>query len=992
MAIVGAAMQIAFWTLVLPAVLTLLPKLLGNFFYAIGALFFTLLDMIQNIFRKLAGLGTVYVEDEQFNDIVTYVLKSDIIVEILISVTVFALGLVILGSIVQMIRLEYTTEGSKNSKEQVFSKALKSLLMFVLIPIVCLVGIRLSNYLLQAIDYATAPNGASTVSGSIFSASGSDASKIADADNLQSAIDITDLIGTILKGKDWANAIVDTEAVNGKMIVKHFGEGFVSVPYSSGNDEACRQKLAKRVAEKFTMAATDDEGTIKVGVTLSSSGADSTAYSETKLTKGTTLSYLNINAVSYFYNTGNFNYVMMYLTCFLCLKALLSASLGMISRIYKLAAYFIISPAVIGLQPLDNGSAYGKWKSEFISNVLSCYGFIVALNLYFSIVSVLQTIELWQGAWAFGLNYFVQLLFVVTGATMINDLAGKLGSFIGGGNALADGEGAMSKVGAEMGKVGKVGMAGMNMAIGAGVGIANKIKGKQIKNAEKYNEKEKEWNENYRINDKNEFLDKDGNKLEGKDLKKAKKAYNTIRPTISGDGDNVKKNKFIKAHEKLNTEEKLNEARAKLVGSKVKNGMRINRGLSGIGDAIGHSAVVDSFKNLTGKTGGFITGKAFEGADKAYAKRLKDETGVDMGDYGVEAGENSGLKMAGKVMDKAGEKIRSRGNNYIKQQVGEMNDYNQRQANREVVGEIVKEKNANYDAIEGEIIGKQQALQKETNEMTHAHNGIGVTALPGAISGYKEYSKEDVSGFNKFMEDVRDFKNGTGTMTADEFGEKVYGAKSNYKFEGLDGNKYVEGILDAIEDAFKNASKASGGDPRAWVGALKGLDDVPSDVNKLAATIHDTQNDTKTYGTYNERQKYEELGKTIGDLEKAKEANNNARRDLNVAQQKINNDTTGAYGVEHFIRDVNSSDGKADEANKKLAKDIADALKNTTIKTALGGDSGKMKVDFTPVSKILNDIKQKQEQEAQKAKDAEASQTKTNELLSKLLENAKNHK
>ncbi len=989
MAIVGAAMQIAFWTLVLPAVLTLLPKLLGNFFYAIGALFFKLLDMLQNVFRKLAGLGTVYADGEEVNDIVTYVLKSDVIVDVLVSVAVFALGLVILGSIVQMIRLEYTTEGSKNSKEQVFSKALKSLLMFVLIPIVCLVGIRLSNYLLQAIDYATAPNGASTVSGSIFSASGSEASKIADKDNIQSVIDITDLFGTIGKDKDYANAIADPDSVNGKMIVKNFGENFASVSCTddSKSQESARQKLAKKVAEKFTMASNDDEGTIKVGKKLSEiTGLPATAYDNTKLSKNTTLSYLSIDAVSYFYNTGNFNYIMMYLSCFLCLKALFTASMGMIARIYKLTAYFIISPAVIGLQPLDNGSAYGKWRGEFISNVLSCYGFIVALNLYFSIVTVLQTIELWQGAWAFGLNYFVQLLFVVTGATMINDLAGKLGSFIGGGNVMADGESATKAVGAEMGKIGKLGVAGMNMVGGVAGGIANKIKGKQIKRAEKFNAEDKEFNEKYKLNNKNEFLDKDGNKLEGKELKHAQKLYKDTRPTISGDGDKVKKNKYVKAHEKLNTEEKMNEARAKLIGSKARNGMRLNRVKEAVGGAIVGSGIVGAFKNITGNIGGYVSGKAFESADKAYGKRLKDETGIDMEDYGVEAGGNNGLKTAGKVLDKAGKKIRSRGNNYMKDLAGEVNDYNQRQANREVVDDIVNEKNANYDAVEKEITGKQVSIRKETEEMRHEHNGINTTMLPGAVSGYKEYSQEDLSGFNKFMQDVQGFKN--GNMTADDFGKNMYGAKSNYGFQGLDGNKYVEGILDSIEKAFSDAGKAKG-DPRAWVGALKGLDVSAGELN---ANIHDSANDTKTYGTYKERQKYEDLSKTYGDLEAAKEVNNEARRDLNVAHQKIKSDTTGAYGVEQFVKDTNPGDEKANEANKKLAKDIADALKNTTLKTALGGESGKMKVDFAPVSKILNDIKQKQEQEAQKAKDAEASQTKTNELLSKLLENAKNKK
>ena len=115
MAIVGAAMQIAFWTIVIPTALWILIKLFGDFFYGIGSMLFGVMDMLQSTFRKLAGLGTVWVDGQESGDILTAIMKSSVVVDVLISVSVFALGLLILGSIVQVIRMEYTTEGSKNS-------------------------------------------------------------------------------------------------------------------------------------------------------------------------------------------------------------------------------------------------------------------------------------------------------------------------------------------------------------------------------------------------------------------------------------------------------------------------------------------------------------------------------------------------------------------------------------------------------------------------------------------------------------------------------------------------------------------------------------------------------------------------------------------------------------------------------------------------------------------------------------------------------------
>ena len=475
MAIVGATMQIAFWSVIVPAGILVSMNLFKEAFYTIGTMLFWVIDILQRIFRKLAGLDSVWVDGvEEKGDILTSIFRSSIVVDTLIAVSVFAVALVIIGSIVQMVRTEYTTEGSKNSKESILGKALKSLVMFVLIPVVCFFGIRVSNYLLQAVDYATSSGGSQTMSGAIFNAATVDANRISNdiEDNFNiTKLNISGLLRYFIQ-KDWKNGAILSDPPNGS---EYYVMGFQSTLKTTANSETkARQVLGSKIDQ--LMALNEFEAKV----------ANKDGYGD-EITNIGRLYYRNPLAVGYFYDFSRINMLVLYVGAYLVLQSLFNASMGLVVRMYKCTALFVLAPAAIGLQPLDDGAAYKKWKGGFISNVLAAYGVIVALNLFFTVSSIVTQINLWDpsNGITYGLNKFMQALFVVVGATQIKALAKMVGDMIGAANAMEEGASAVGEVGKLAQGMGKMagGIAkGGAFAVSGAKAIAGKFSTAKTKN------------------------------------------------------------------------------------------------------------------------------------------------------------------------------------------------------------------------------------------------------------------------------------------------------------------------------------------------------------------------------------------------------------------------------------------------------------------------------------------------------------------------------
>lgn len=478
MAIVAVGTLIAFLTVVLVAGPTVVATWLGLLLYNIAKGLFYICDFLQLCYRRLAGLETYWIKDsasgsynEASGDILLSLFTNNSVIEAIIAMTIFAVALLIIVTIVQIIRVEYTTEGSKNSKGTILGKAIKSFAMFILVPVVCFIGVFVSNKLLLALDAATSQAGSTTLSGSVFLAAAADANVVRNG-NIEGNLNAEKVGKSLWKTTNDETAKATLYADGSSVVM------FKTVFYSNKSTlEGRQQDIATKIDNVFVRryVALDKENNnvITVGDAISS---DSYVSALINLDEDTKLHYMSAYAVQYFYDLFKINYFILYAATAFVLMSLVKASVGLITRLYKALALFIISPGVTALTPLDDGNAYKSWRKAFISSVLGAYGYVVALNLLFLLMGVVKNVHIFPDSLGYySANCMVQCLMTLVGVNMLTDFSKTFSGFIGGEDTLASGTSMSGNVMKNVKTLGK--FAGGAATIGAGAfgGIAAKV-------------------------------------------------------------------------------------------------------------------------------------------------------------------------------------------------------------------------------------------------------------------------------------------------------------------------------------------------------------------------------------------------------------------------------------------------------------------------------------------------------------------------------------
>ena len=504
MAIIAVGIVIAFLVVILVNLGGFVSQIMGTILYNLAVPIMHLLDFVQVLFRKLAGLDTVYTRNNssifggynpaESGDILLTLITHNTVKQVFLAMLIVSVAILIIATIIQMIRTEYTTEGSRNSKTAILGTALKAFAYFFITPVLCGFGIVLANFLLQALDAATAQAGANTISGSVFLAAASDANRVRSND-------------TSLFYKN----IMTTSA---KVIVRYDDDAGFQGDFASWETARFGSNIASSSpTEKRENVATNIDNAFTQGSKLTAILGAGNVHTlddypedifpegvEGKGIKELWLSYDSPFKVMRYYNLSNINYFILYVGLCMCVVTLFKACFGMIKRMYTATMLFMISPGVIGIWPLDNGAAFNKWRSAFVGSVLSAYGVVLALNLYFDIVGIIKSIYLFDpaqvannipyalyGLWPFawGLAYYanrlVQGIMIVVGALMIGEFSSTISNFIGATDGLKEGSEMSGKVAGAVGKGAMVAMGGGALALKAGKGIAGAV-GSGIRN------------------------------------------------------------------------------------------------------------------------------------------------------------------------------------------------------------------------------------------------------------------------------------------------------------------------------------------------------------------------------------------------------------------------------------------------------------------------------------------------------------------------------
>lgn len=413
--------------------------IMASFWIAVYSIFFSstalLVDAIFILFKKMVGLSGYYYggNTEQIQgDIVISLINDPVVTAVFWRIFIVGLILLLLSTFVAVIKTEFSdfekTDKMKvdwqNNKMRVFGKSVKTLINMIVVPAAAIVGLIFGNALLRTLDQATS-SGNTSISGRIFITCAANSNRIRETDG---------------KGDYYFEFVK----------ASYEEEGGMYIP-GSGNDEGDLdyEQMASLVDDAFLngykatvgFALHKSDGHTQYLGWLSSYGDE-----ENKLV----FNIYDAPMVFYYYNLKSFNFLVGFAVNLILVGIMGMSLIGVIKRLYEITIYFIISPAIVAITPLDDGAALGNWRKAFISSTLMAYSTVVTMNLYIILLGPLTKIKLFgvddgltgdfgeAGAGIF--NYLSQIFIIIAGAVFVKEVSKKIAEMIGSSDAIGAGE------------------------------------------------------------------------------------------------------------------------------------------------------------------------------------------------------------------------------------------------------------------------------------------------------------------------------------------------------------------------------------------------------------------------------------------------------------------------------------------------------------------------------------------------------------------------
>lgn len=424
--------------------------------YFLYASMASLLDVLQYLVRKLAGLDVYYVNGvAQSGDIVTDFLKGIVginkspaysaISTVFWSLVIFGVILLILTSIISIIKAHYNYDANKSNPFTILSGALKSLATMVIVPIVSIFGVYLAQIVLMTLDEITSPTATTAIS-STYEADA--VSKFAsDDDGIYTSYDYFSAGGytktSTFSGMMFKIAAYDCNRVRSGYYTATTSAGSelwdtADVFYTASGTSSPHEVVAAQIDYAFAnnLKLKDKIGAINYG-----SESDSLKHSlrwgisatfSAGLHNVKSFSKFNVGLVFYYYDLWSFNSILGFAGVLLSAVTLGNIVFGLMGRLLQVVALFVVYPAFIGIMPLDDGNAFGQWRKQFTSDILMSIGAIVGMNIFFLILPFFNTLSFFNNTFLDGI---ANMIIILAGLTLVKKFISLVSKAIGGGDA-----------------------------------------------------------------------------------------------------------------------------------------------------------------------------------------------------------------------------------------------------------------------------------------------------------------------------------------------------------------------------------------------------------------------------------------------------------------------------------------------------------------------------------------------------------------------------
>ena len=369
--------------------------IIGTIIYPLFGVIYSVIDLVERIFQAFAGTETVYVSGDQVTSgnsgadadtgIVYYLLRSDLVRNMFLAMLYLAIILLVVFTIMAVLKNMYQPQPKK--WQDIIASAIKGLGLFIIVPACSLLAVWVGNILLVAIDGATSGSSSSaTMSGRLFIAA------------------------------SYTSNYIRSDA-----------EGIDQQKYNEVAALCARCGIEIRAFQPT-------DGGLDTDYEYYASLVDDCFASEAM-----SAARCNWGDVNTHYAIIHINFLTLAAGGIFMLFVLGSISFGMVKRLFMLVILFIISPVVCSMYPIDEGNAYKSWFGEFKKNLLSAYGAVAGMNLFLTIMPIVDQIQLGasggNGDWV-GL---LQLILVIAGLFVVKDVISFISGLAGGDNSYSGG-------------------------------------------------------------------------------------------------------------------------------------------------------------------------------------------------------------------------------------------------------------------------------------------------------------------------------------------------------------------------------------------------------------------------------------------------------------------------------------------------------------------------------------------------------------------------
>lgn len=410
--------------------------IVGMLLYPLFSIVFILLDTLQMLFYSLAGIGELFYGNTIFDwtpivdtnggnatdtGLIYFLMHSDIVKNMFLSILVLAIFLMIIFTVMAFLKNAYSAK--PKSWKEIIGNALKGIMNFVFVPVCCFLGVWVGNIILNAVNAATSQGGSTLMSRKLFIAAAYNANHYRNG--LEEGKWLLELSW---ETAEWQLAVGNALASEGNIL-----------PFekSAITDNLSQDEMANMLDQLYGCGA---------------------------------LSIYEWVTVGQGYSLYQINYLTLIVGGVFMMYVMITLAYAMVRRMFIILMLFIISPAMCAMYPLDEGKALGQWRGDFLKQVISAYGAVAGMNLFFSLLPIVSNIRFSAGGtgWAgvissilnrvFPIDTIIQLLIMICGLFVVKEFISMISGYIGAEDAYSKGASLRKQTTDSVKKYGKAGI------------------------------------------------------------------------------------------------------------------------------------------------------------------------------------------------------------------------------------------------------------------------------------------------------------------------------------------------------------------------------------------------------------------------------------------------------------------------------------------------------------------------------------------------------